>query len=405
MRISTEGLEKKRRRLGSSILVTGGTGFLGSHLAARLLQDGFEITVLARAAPRLAAPERVRRIMDWHGIPAEAQARVRVVAGDLLDPELGMDAGERSRLLADTDEIIHCASETSFAERKRAYIEEVNVCAVERLLDFAAAGRCAAFHYLSTAYVAGQAEGVCEETLSVAREFHNPYEETKRRAEAMVWERCAAAGIRPVIYRPSVVYGHSVTGRSLSFNAVYHPVRAAIFLRDIYLKDIYKRRGERARAAGVRLEPGGLLHMPLRVGAEGPGIDLVPVDFFVDAFAAIFASALEGGIFHIVNGRPTPVAEIAAYTSRMFGLSGVEAVSPADLNGFPRNQIEAAYDQMIAVYRPYMSDRRAFSIRKSGPILSRAGLACPAFTYGIFQRCVNYAVATGWGTAEVLSQP
>ena len=185
------------------------------------------------------------------------------------------------------------------------------------------------------------------------------------------------------------------------FNAVYHPVRAAVFLRDVYLRDIRERHGERAHEAGVKIGPDGTtLHLPLRVEAEGPGIDLIPVDYFVGAFASIFETALEGGIFHIVNGRPTPVAAIADFTSRMFGLSGVGAVSPADLDGTPRNTIEATFAQMIEVYRPYMSERRTFATEKSGPILKRMGLSCPLFTYEVFQRCMSYAVDVAWHTKD-----
>lgn len=397
MRISAEGLESSRRGRSSRILITGGTGFLGSHVMARLLEAGFQVTLMARPAPEADAAARARFLMEWHRIPADARHRLRVVPGDLLDPALGLDAIERRRLLAETDEIIHCASETSFAERKSTQLEEVNVRGLERMLDFAAAGHCTAFHYLSTAFAAGRREGVCPETLATPGAFHNAYEQTKCRAEQVAWRRCHDQGIRAVVYRPSIVYGHSVTGRSLLFNAMYHPVRAAVFLRDVYLRDIRERRGGRAHSVGVRMNPDGvILHLPLRMEAEGPGIDLVPVDFFVEAFAAIFSAALEGGIFHIVSGRPTPVAEIAAFTCRMFGLSGIEAVRRVDLEGTPQNAVEAAFNRMIDVYRPYLLDRRVFATEKSGPILERAGLSCPRFTYEVFQRCMGYAVALGW---------
>jgi nucleoside-diphosphate-sugar epimerase len=405
VRISTRTLEGIRRERSSRILVTGGTGFLGSHVASRLLDAGFKVTIAARSLPEADATERVRRIMDWHGITDEARRRLRVVPCDFLDPALGLSPGERDRLLREVDEIIHCASETSFAERRRARVEEVNLRGTERMLQFAAAGRCVAFQYLSTAFAAGRREGLCPESLSPASEFHNAYEETKCRAERMVWQRCRDEGIRAVIYRPSIVYGHSVTGRSLLFNAVYHPVRAAVFLRNVYLKDIREKRGERAQTAGVKIGPNGItLHLPLRVEAEGPGIDLIPVDFFARAFDAIFETALDGGIFHIVQGRPTAIAAIAAFTSRMFELSGVEVVSAADLDGTPRNTIEAAFAQMIDVYRPYLSDRRLFATAESGPILKRIGLSCPSFTYDVFRRCMSFAVAAGWRGKDVVSQ-
>lgn len=394
VRISTERLAEHRRLRRSRILLTGATGFLGSHIAAWLLRSGYRLTVLARSSPNAGATERFARIMHWHGIPDSDRTPVRltIVEGDIRSATLGLDPH-----LTKFDEIIHCAAETSFAARRRAEIEEVNVRGIERLLDLAVAGRCSAFHYLSTAFVAGRSTGRRPEALSDAAEYHNPYEETKCLAERMMWRRCRENGIRPFIYRPSIVYGNSVTGRSLLFNAVYHPVRSALFLRGVYLKDIHDAGGRRAAAAGVRLDADDLtLHLPLRVHAGGPGIDLVPVDFFTDAFVALFQAALDGGIFHIANGHPTPISTIVSFTNRLFHLTGVEAVAPDRWNGTPRTSLEAAFERMIEVYRPYLSHQVSFGNERSGPLLARAGLSCPQFTYDVFERCMTYAVACGW---------
>ena len=382
-----------------NILLTGGTGFLGSHIAARLLADGHELTLLARGSAGASAAERVRRLMRWHGVAEEAQRQLRVVEGDLAADSLGLDPAEWARLSAATDEVVHCASVTSFAERKRDLLERVNVSGLGNLLDFAAQARhLTAFHHISTVYAAGRCEGVCREDWSdPAAGFHNPYEETKCRAEWMVRERCSALGLRSVVYRPSIVYGHSRTGRSLLFNAVYHPVKAVVFLRDVYLEDIRSSGGDRGREVGVSQAPDGTLRMPLRIEADGSGLDLVPVDFLTDAFAAIRGSAGAAGVFHIVAGHPTPLSDIVAFTSRLFGLSGLRTAGPAEIATTPRTSLEAAFDRMTEVYRPYMSDRRTFAADRAAPLLSRAGLACPAFTYDVFQRCMTYAVEADWG--------
>jgi nucleoside-diphosphate-sugar epimerase len=397
-RSSTPHLQEIRNERSSRLFLTGATGFLGSHVADRLLREGFQVTALARQSASESASERMNRILDWHATPPEARSRLRVVAGDLTCPCLGLHPSELASLSTETDEFIHCASETDFAERKRRYVEEVNVRGLERLLDLALSSRCLVFHQLSTAFAAGRREGVCPEEISAPESFHNAYEESKWRGDGMVLERCRAAGIRTVIYRPSVVYGHSVTGRSLLFNAVYHPVRAALLLRDTCLKNIREGDGQRARALGVELEPDGVtLRFPLRVLSDGPGLDLVPVDFFVEAFYATFNSALEGGLFHLVSGRPTPVADIARFASRMFGLSGIGTAGLAEFESTSRNAFEAAFEQMIEVYRPYMCDSRVFSTENAAPILARTGLDCPRFTYDVFERCMAYAVASGWG--------
>ncbi len=72
------------------ILVTGATGFLGSHLAVRLLRDGNETIWLARPRAGATAAERVRRLLDWFGVDAGLRKNVRVIEGEITRPGLGL---------------------------------------------------------------------------------------------------------------------------------------------------------------------------------------------------------------------------------------------------------------------------------------------------------------------------
>ncbi len=67
--------------------------------------------------------------------------------------------------------------------------------------------------------------GICPETLTDTRSFFNVYEETKHLAEMAAADCCSREGIRLNIFRPSIVYGHSRTGKTLRFNALYYPVK------------------------------------------------------------------------------------------------------------------------------------------------------------------------------------
>lgn len=319
-------------------------------------------------------------------------------------PGLGLAPAEMVRLAAETDEIIHCASDTSFAERRRTEVEAANIGGLANVLELAAASRTSFLHLVSTAYVAGKAPGLTPEAPVSPAAFFNVYEETKCRAEAMARERCRAEGIRLNVYRPSVVCGDSRTGRSLLFNAVYYPVRTVLFLRDVFVKDIRERGGKRAAAMGVSLESDGSVRLPIRIGVgEGEGVNIIPVDHFTAAFLALFEAA-DGGTFHIVNPRLKPVGELAAHTAEMFALRGVEARPAAELDGASRNPLESLFDGYLEAYGPYMRDRRIFGREASGPILEGRGLFCPEYDFGVFVKCMAYAVATGWG-ARPLSGP
>ncbi|MFQ5846174.1 MAG: NAD-dependent epimerase/dehydratase family protein [Candidatus Methylomirabilales bacterium] len=81
-------------------LVTGATGFIGSHLVEYLLQRGDDVTCLARSRSRLR----------WlKGL------QVRVVEGDCTDPALG------GRLVEDFDWVFHLAGLTKTLERNEYY--------------------------------------------------------------------------------------------------------------------------------------------------------------------------------------------------------------------------------------------------------------------------------------------
>jgi nucleoside-diphosphate-sugar epimerase len=379
------------------ILLTGGTGFLGSHIAARLIEQGNEVVLVARSKKGIRAEERVDRLLDWHGVESGHKKNVRVIEGRIEKDALGLTP-EAEALLKEVDEIVHCASNTSFAERKRAEVETANVIGLSHVLDLAEQCGCTRFHLISTAYVAGIKSGLCPEDLASPDVFTNVYEETKCRAERLAWDRCAGAGIRLSIYRPSIVFGHSRTGRSLLFNALYYPVRTALFLKNLCEKDIRERGGRRAAELGVHLDGDGWMVMPIRIGVEeGSGVNLVPVDFFVDAFAAIREDSLNGGIFHIASERLAKIEDIIEWSQSLFHIRGIEARPAEELAEQSRNPLETVFDSYLEAYGPYMKDRRIFEMKKSGPILERKGVRCPDFDYDMFARCMTFAVECGWG--------
>ncbi len=397
-RIAEGELERRRADRPVSYFLTGGTGFLGSHVAAALLRRGHDVCLLVRLGRASSAGARVARLMDWLGLAPAARRGLRVVEGDITQPRMGLSPGDYAELGVVTDEIVHCASETSFAPRKKAEVEEVNGHGLGEVLEFARLSRAHFFHHLSTAYVAGRRTGACPEELVTETQFYNAYEETKCRGEHAVVAACDEAGLRWSIYRPSIVYGDSRTGRSLLFNAVYYPVRMALMIRDFCERDFRESGGKRAAEMGVRLADDRSMTLPLRIPvADEGGLNLVPVDYFVDALLTLMDEGKGGGIYHIVNPDLKRVEDIIAYASRLFGLRGIAPCSPEEFDQVPRTALETLFDQYLEVYKPYMLDTRAFSTLRSRSILEARGLTCPDFDFENFRRCMTFAVEMGWG--------
>jgi len=78
-------------RKQQTFLVTGGTGFLGSHVAADLLSRGHRVLVLARGRSNSSASQRMERLLNWFGIRKDQRMNLKVLQGDLNRPGLGLD--------------------------------------------------------------------------------------------------------------------------------------------------------------------------------------------------------------------------------------------------------------------------------------------------------------------------
>jgi nucleoside-diphosphate-sugar epimerase len=379
---------------GGSYLLTGATGFLGSHVMAGLLNQGKRVVVVGRPAGRESLAGRIRRRLGWFGI-GHREGQLEFLETDFLLPGLGLGAGEYERLRRRGLPVIHCASDTRFAEKNRAAVMAANVASLAEILQLACRSRARCFHLLSSAYAAGIDFSDCPEAPVRSLRFNNPYEESKALAENVVSETCRAHGIAYTIIRPTIVYGDARTGRSLKFNALYHPVRSLLQLRDIYLADIRENNGKRSAASGIHLDGGGL-HLPIRIFIPREGkINLVPVDYFTTATLAILDQPKNGAIYQLASRRPASMTQLAAFTGRFLGLSGIEVVVGATGAAQMRNPAEELFDFFIRAYRPYIADSRDFS----GEHADRAagGARPPDFDYAIFQRCMEFAVASEWG--------
>jgi dihydroflavonol-4-reductase len=122
--------------VGMRVLVTGGTGFVGSHTVAALLAAGHEVRLLVRS------PDRIAPALGPLGVTTS----VDHVVGDVTD------LGSVSRALAGCDAVVHAAAVFSLDSRAHRAIARTNVAGAETVLRAAVDRGCdPVVHVSSTA--------------------------------------------------------------------------------------------------------------------------------------------------------------------------------------------------------------------------------------------------------------
>jgi nucleoside-diphosphate-sugar epimerase len=183
------------------IFFTGGTGFIGGHVARKLRERGDDVVALARN------PQKAQALADLG---------CEIVAGDLTDTD-AIRAG-----LEGADAAIHGAAiyEVGIPKNEREGMRVSNVEGTKNVLGAALEAKTPKVVYISTIGAFGNTHGeVVDETYKhPGREFTSYYEQTKYEAhqEAL---RLIEQGLPCVIVQPGGVYGpddHSMLGKQMN---------------------------------------------------------------------------------------------------------------------------------------------------------------------------------------------
>jgi nucleoside-diphosphate-sugar epimerase len=174
--------------------VTGAAGFIGSHLARRLAQEGWTVRAVDALTP-------------YYDLNAKRANLAAVVAAGVGVVEADLRSAALDDVLAETDVLFHFAAQPGVRaswEDFTGYLEH-NVSVTQRLLDHATRHRLTRFVFASSSSVYGQVTGAVTED-SPTRPF-SPYGVTKLAAEALCSAYADNFGVPSVSLRLFTVYG------------------------------------------------------------------------------------------------------------------------------------------------------------------------------------------------------
>ncbi len=166
----------------ASVFVTGATGFVGRRLVDRLVEDGHDVTVLARD------PSRVRELFSNN---------VSVIVGDVTDiNSLKSISGKHF------DFAYHLAAQL---DESAPNLWEVNVKGTKNVLESLVGTGIERFVYLSSVGVLGSTRGPAREDMPYNPETR--YEESKAEAERIITHFWLKYQIPYTIIRATIIYG------------------------------------------------------------------------------------------------------------------------------------------------------------------------------------------------------
>lgn len=169
------------------ILVTGGSGFIGKHLAARLARTDHTVRCLVRS------PERGTLLTNFG---------VELALGDVTRSETLTEA------LRGMDCVIHLANVYTMWTPKPEEMWKVNVEGTRNLMEAAAQAGVGKVVYVSTVAVYGQpADKPFHEDSVPGPKFFSTYARTKAEGDRIAWEYHQKRGLPLTVLYPGIVLG------------------------------------------------------------------------------------------------------------------------------------------------------------------------------------------------------
>ncbi|PEP89080.1 non-ribosomal peptide synthetase [Bacillus toyonensis] len=262
------------------VLLTGVTGFLGSHILHQLLcLPHTMIYCLVRSQHAGSVEQRVREKMQFYFDETtleQMKHRVQIIEGDLSENHVGLTSEMQKTLISNIDTIIHCGGDVRHYG-DRDHFQKVNVNSTRYLLQMSKKAG-ARFHYVSTVSISGHRTGdpaqfvFSEQDFDRGQQVENVYVESKFIAEKLV-RKAMREGVSATVYRVGNLVGSTQDGKfqqNIEGNAFYRLIKALLLLQKAPDLPTY--------------------------------IDLVPIDFGSKAIVGLACiEQSKGETFHICN--------------------------------------------------------------------------------------------------------
>ncbi|HET8753627.1 MAG TPA: SDR family oxidoreductase [Salinimicrobium sp.] len=185
------------------ILVTGGTGLVGSHLLVELLKSGKNVRAIFRNEKKL---DSVKRVFFYYFPKTEAEFFFEKI--DWVKAEIN-DIPSLEIAFPDVTQVFHCAALVSFDPSDNKKLRKINIEGTANVVNLCISNKVEKLCLVSsiaTLDLKPGEEEISEISIWNPAENHSMYAITKYGAEMEAW-RASQEGIPVVIVNPGVIIG------------------------------------------------------------------------------------------------------------------------------------------------------------------------------------------------------
>lgn len=348
---------------GDTIFLTGFPGFIATRLLRQLAANDARFLLLVQPAFAERAQQELLGIAKEVGQPV---SHFQLLSGDITAPNLGLSARDLETALRESTIAFHLAAIYDLAvARDLAY--RVNVVGTRNVNEFARRARgLRHYHYVSTCYVAGKRTGrILENQLQHDAGFRNYYEETKYLAEMEV--EALKPELPITIHRPAVVCGDSRSGETAKYDGIYYLIRYLLKWPSVL--------------------------SAFNIGNREVDLNLVPVDFVVEAMSALAREPLAvGRTIQLADPAPLTTRELFNSIARSIGGRQSRVTIPAALvQTSLMLPLAPRISDLPHAAVPYFFLKQTYDTTEASRLLSPHGISCPPFNSYV-DKIVEFAI-------------
>ena len=345
----------------AGILLTGGTGTIGSAVALALLQEGHQVYFLVRGKRGETPEQRVRDALSFYGNDINLEA-LNVFEGDIeSSPCCGLSENSQNRLREETEEVVNCAADLGFGQTP-SQSWSTNVGGAQNLLELGRLLGAGRFHHFSSAYVCGKKEGIIyEDDISKDYGFHNVYEETKCEAEILLGDKSKnPLWCNTTIYRLGVVLGDFQKGGIISGFSGYYGFANILF---------------RLKHQLFASKGSDLILPSKRSCSEKANLSVVSLDRLVETFLRIRESDDSMGLTLHLTSQPVSCRKLLEIVLDELNIKEIEMIEGENGKAFEGtnnkllSKLESDFHNRIQDFFPYLSEERWFDTTNMRSVL------------------------------------